>query len=313
VTPNDRIILKNIKDILNPEGCHWSVCDVTWTWEDERDNWTFGLVKLTEQDAVGALALHMLHRHGLGPLLVSRAKEEFREKMSAKLQANTSMNTVKAFVEAVEECSDVVILHNLLKGLSLSGIRNLHSWDHAWSHRQGDDKMDVLQAGYSAVAHNFMLSPWQGQNAFTATARSSVRIQQLYMFIQIFKPWGYLHSTRDIIEAKDTEKGEMTIANWSTSGSNHWLASFFVGSRKAKVRVSWEGGLEDSTLKIPIEQDHKRTLQSGSVEEKTALLQDLVLDYVQQKTFEHKDYMLENRLAIWGGEEVEFFGMYKAP
>ncbi|CAK0807820.1 unnamed protein product [Prorocentrum cordatum] len=75
VTSKDKIILAKIVKILNPPGA-----DVPWEWKDEPQSWTFGLAKPTAQDAKGALALHVLHRHGLGPLLASRAGEPDRSR-----------------------------------------------------------------------------------------------------------------------------------------------------------------------------------------------------------------------------------------
>merc|ERR1712232_315845 len=51
---------------------------LVWKWTPSGSHWTFPLTEKTEEDTPqAALALHMLHRHGLAPLAGSKHQEAF--------------------------------------------------------------------------------------------------------------------------------------------------------------------------------------------------------------------------------------------
>lgn len=315
VTPNDKVILAKIIKILNPRGA-----DVPWEWEDEAQSWTFGLVKLTAQDAKGALALHMLHRHGLGPLLASRAGDSFIYDFNRKLQVQgnpTGADKAKALVEAQEEYGAISELRELMLGLSLNGIRNLHSWDHAWSVREGTGKVNgcthsnpggcVLQAGMSRSA-NLLLR----QNGFSEDVCSSVKSSQFAIMAWIFNPFGYTKlrpSDRSSL-LTPAHAGDIEVTNWSTEGSSNPLYAIFKGSKKIVVDVHWEGGAV-SELKVPVDADTLAALRmTDSKREQLAWVTRMTETFISETVASHKEYMATERLTIWAGEQAEFVEMY---
>jgi hypothetical protein len=315
VTSNDKIILAKITQILNPPGA-----DVPWEWKDESQSWTFGLVKLTAQDAKGALALHMLHRHGLGPLLASRAGTSFMDGFESKLQVQgnpTGVDKAKALVEAQEEYGAISELRELMLGLSLNGIRNLHSWDHAWSVRKGTGKVEgcthsspggcVLQAGMSRSA-NLLLR----QNGFSEDVCSSVKFSQFAIMAWIFNPFGYtkLRPSDRASLLTPAHTGDIEVKNWGTTGSSNPVYAIFKGSKKIVVDVHWEGGAV-SELKIPIDADTLAALRATvSEREQLAWVTNMTETFISETVDSHKEYMAAERLTIWAGEQAEFVEMY---
>merc|ERR1719271_497197 len=103
------------------------------------------------RDAVGTLVLHMLHRHGLAPLVASRDGGVANFMASYRAQS-TGSGDLQAFVQQIEQFKPVKRLRGLLESLTLAGLRSLHGYDHDWSM----SRMDVLQAGHSAHTYQFM-------------------------------------------------------------------------------------------------------------------------------------------------------------
>jgi hypothetical protein len=105
VTKKDLTFLAQLQTKLNPPEA-----DVPWKWEKSLRNetrgktvdheWTYQLLLQTDQDAKGALVLHMLHSHGLAPLLASYVGKKFANVLQQNL---TGESKAKALVEAQEE------------------------------------------------------------------------------------------------------------------------------------------------------------------------------------------------------------------
>lgn len=118
--------------------------DGGWTWEpedpDENGSYTWGLLRMLHlEDSRQALVLHMLHRHGLAPLMASRAGERWAAHLgdfayeaadAAGLDARADTRQLKLLVLAELAFPPIADLRQVLEQISLNGLRNLHSYDH---------------------------------------------------------------------------------------------------------------------------------------------------------------------------------------
>lgn len=118
--------------------------DGGWTWEpedpEENGSYTWGLLRMLHlEDSRQALVLHMLHRHGLAPLMASRAGEAWAAHLGdfapapadeAGLGARAATRQLKLLVLAELAFPPIAALRQVLEQISLNGLRNLHSYDH---------------------------------------------------------------------------------------------------------------------------------------------------------------------------------------
>ncbi|CAK0807821.1 unnamed protein product [Prorocentrum cordatum] len=202
-------------------------------------------------------------------------------------------------------------------GLTLNGIRNLHSWDHAWSVRKGSGKVEgcarsspggcVLQAGMSRSA-NLLLR----QNGFSEDVCSSVKSSQFALLAWIFNPFGYTElrpSDRNNL-LTPAHAGDIEVTHWSTAGSSNPFYAIFKGSKKIVVDVHWEGGAV-SELRVPVGADTIAALRSTvSEREQLAWVTNMTEAFISETVASHKEYMATERLTIWAGEQAEFVEMY---
>lgn len=300
VNAQDEAIIAKLMTKLNVPGA-----DSQFTWRDDQDHWTFGLVKLTAQTAKGSLALHMLHRHGLASLLASRAASHFSSSVVASEAA--TWNILEQYVQTAEEFAEIRELRELLENLSLSGLRNLHSFDHQWSVRNfagevpGCSQMDagacILQAGASKTAYDFLVN-----HGFVPSATKEVeaRMGQVMSALSDGTSGLHMRTYSDFLTPLHTGKKNLNM-NLTGFGTDHYLSG----------DVLWEGGGVSQGLNIPISWDtYNQIRQASSFEAAESLKEAALQRCVEQLTHAHKSFMEANRLVIWTHETAEFSQMY---
>lgn len=145
-----------------------------WEWSPGDEHWTYPLT-VHHRNQVAALALHMLHRHGMAPLSASKDIAAF----DTFYRQTASTTGVHGFVEALEKFPVVKEIFKKMQSMSLDGLRNVHSYDHTWStqknagagcnHGHAAEKC-LLQASFSKNAHKLM-----GKYGFTASTQDYLR------------------------------------------------------------------------------------------------------------------------------------------
>jgi len=145
-----------------------------WEWSPDGQHWTYPFT-IHHRDQVAALALHMLHRHGMAPFTASKDIAAFDK----FYKATAPTKSVLGFVEAVEQFPVVKEIFTKMKSMSLDGLRNVHSYDHTWStitnagagcNHGGASEKCLLQASFSKNAHKLM-----GKYGFTASTKDKLR------------------------------------------------------------------------------------------------------------------------------------------
>lgn len=160
--PGDAALIQQALQLL-PAG--------QWTFEDEdsesnpdgpgQATWVWGyLRKVHEPVARDALMLHMLHRHGLAPLLASHNEDDFRaflrdfepeEADKADLARDDATRATKTRVLAELKFGPVADLIAVLSQISLQGLRNLHAYDHSGNWRCLGHGSTTAHAGGAAT------------------------------------------------------------------------------------------------------------------------------------------------------------------
>jgi len=297
VTTEDKKIMEQLLETLNPPGA-----DSNFTWQDDNDHWTFGLVQLTAQTAKGSLALHMLHRHGLASLLAARAAKDAPLSQSA---ATATPETLGKYVEGVEKQSEIQDLRELLLGLSLSGLRNLHSYDHQWSVDNFQRKVEgcsqreaggcILQAGTSKKAYD-----WLAKQGFSPRAEVLVEQQFQGLMGDIMQDPSLRITYQNLLTPYHTGRTEHNTRMLDVSQDD----KFLTGS------VYWEDGGRSRNLRIDITPEKAAEIKQADAASKDTLIEAELQRYIERMTSSHKSFMGENRLKIWTHETAEFAGMY---
>lgn len=303
VTLGDKEIIREILAMLNPPGS-----DITWKWQNTGNSWTFGAVMMTAQTPTGALALHMLHRHGLAPLLASRAGQNFEEfhRMRVQVKApDTELARLQVLVASEEEYADVVKLRGLLESLTLSGLRNFHSFDHDWSVREYAGKIPgctmsrpgdcVLQAGLSKNANSFLRrNGFTRRGCYAATAAGDALMQDIVGSKLLQLEPGHAGSTTSF-QGQVIKTGP-TLDEKEQSG----LLS---------GQVIWEGGARSSvSISMTVQEMSRVSGPSSYIDEGVAL--DIVDRWLKERIDEMKDFVRVRRLELWAFEESEFVAMH---
>lgn len=301
VTKNDEKIIAQLLKKLNAPGA-----DSKFTWKDDQDHWTFGLVQLTAQTAKGSLVLHMLHRHGLASLLASRAASQFSHLAVASDESATWEN-LEQYVQTAEEYAEIRELRELLMGLSLSGLRNLHSFDHQWSVNKFAGRVPgctqrnagdcILQAGRSKRAYDFLVSHGFGPKA---NKEVSGRFEQVMSSLQTGRSGLGGSTYQNFLTPGHTGQKNFDEMRLTRSGRFFWLQG----------NVYWEGGGVSQGLQIPITLETYNQIRAASFNASLALKEAELQKYVEGHTHAHKVFMAEHRLAIWTHETTEFSEMY---
>jgi hypothetical protein len=296
VTSRDRATINQITTILNPRGA-----DSAWRWSNENSGWTFGLVKLTAQTPKGSLALHMIHRHGLGPLIAGRAGKVFTDFMSRRMKRR-GISEVDFLVESQEEFQAVKELRGLLESLTLSGLRNLHSYDHQWSVDKWSGKVSgcsqsngggcILQAGLSATAYSFLTS-----NGFTHRAIQAAQAggQQVMQGMSI---------------SNDAYGNYATPSHTGSKQLNFNLQKDYRGNYFVAGNVYWEDGGLSRGVRISLTSSMVNQLRQTPSHKKNALYEHWFEQHMEKEMRDHKSYMLQNRLKVWANEQADFVEMY---
>lgn len=300
VSSSDKALISQITRMLNPPGA-----DSAWRWSEEPSEWTFGLVKLTAQTAKGSLALHMIHRHGLGPLLAGRAGKTFTDFMSNRVKSS-GVSDVEFLVESQEEFHAVQKLKSLLESLTLSGLRNLHSYDHQrsvnkWANRVPDCSQEsaggcILQAGMSASAYAFLTG-----NGFTHTAVRNAKANGEAVLESI----GYSSGL-------DSEDYGNYLQPYHTGDKqyeidiqqDHRGNLFLVGN------VHWENGGLSQGVHISVTHAMVDELESADSSRQVALVEHWFEAHLESRLRQHKSFMRAFRLKVWASEQAEFVEMY---
>mmetsp|Transcript_85514 Transcript_85514/g.151328 ORF Transcript_85514/g.151328 Transcript_85514/m.151328 type:complete len:370 (+) Transcript_85514:64-1173(+) len=296
VTSEDEKIMETLLTKLNPPGR-----DSDFTWRDDKDHWTFGLVQLTAQTAKGSLVLHMLHRHGLASLLASRAEDE------GHVQTQATVVSLESYVQSAENQTEIRELRDLLMSLSLSGLRNLHSFDHQWSVDKfrgkvpGCSQQDaggcILQAGTSKMAYDWLTGQGFGPRLNLQVEKG---FQGLMNGFQSGASGLSMITYKKFLSPSHTGKKDLRRLELRQSGGKHVLAG----------HVFWEdGGISDNLL-IDIPLSVAAAIKSADSETRNALIEAELQKYIEKLTHSHKSFMLNGRLKIWTHETAEFSEMY---
>lgn len=302
VTDADRDVIKDILEMLNPSGA-----DAPWHWKNEMGGWTFGLVKLTAQDAKGSLALHMLHRHGLAPLLCARAGKAFDDFMEQR-GTNSTLSNVEFLVESQEEFSMVQTLQSLLKDLTLSALRNLHSFDHQWSVNNWAYKVPdcsqrsaggcILQGGVSGKAYSFLTGNGFLPHAIKKAEAESEKV---------------MNGLNDGTSGLDMVDYQSFLTPDHTGKKTHSLTLVDMGFGVWQLvgDVAWEDGGLSRNVQLPLTSEQVKLYQDfGTVADRDAYVNGLFEAFVEKKIRNHKTFMYQNRLKVWTGEQAQFVGMF---
>lgn len=302
VTEVDKGILSTIIRTLNPSGA-----DSKFEWTDEPAEWTFGLVKLTAQTPKGSLALHMLHRHGIAPLIASRAGNKFSRFMKNR-SVRADMSKLEFLVQSEEEFDEVNEMRSLLESLTLSALRNLHSYDHQWSVKQWAGKVPgcstssgatcILQGGTSPLAFDFLSGHGFSTDVVASTKQRFQGILEKILSGESGLPrcaYGkYLSPLHT-----DTKNTVVEVVQWS--GVFYLTGSIF-----------WEGGGVTSDLNVSISEEQYNSMQSLSSRQAETYVESLLEGWMEAQTARHKTFMRNHSLLVWTNEEAEFWEMYPA-
>jgi hypothetical protein len=294
----DSTYIQNVIDLLNECG------DSEWKWEDAFASWTFGFVRLTADGPRRALALHMLHRHGLGARIAAMHEEAFNAFLEEKRRnhhLSGQLQEVDLVTEALEEFPPVQQVLGLLESnMSLSGLRNVHSFDHSWSTEEGfgDGCSDsnaancVLQAGISPSAHQLLL-----KYGFTSETCPLVEARQKDLFRQ---------ANMNILDAMDK-------VTFTPGLLNHpYAAKLSKGALKINGdRVKGTVCLEDLPsecvpVDFPVSEEAVARVQVADADVQQDLLLVLFEQHLSEVMRPHKDFMRQNADHFWAGEDAEF-------
>jgi len=298
----DKPIIAEILRLLNP-----AEADASWTWTNDEDkDWDFKAMQVLENNALGSLALHMLHRHGLGPLLASGVETSMEERPRKKRRTTSAVgfdgveSDLQIFVDRIEQLEPVKRLYHLLESLTLPGLRSLHSYDHEWStsHR------NILQAGHSAHVYKFMQS-----NGFTK-GRCEKPIADLYKVHK--KIFSYSHEVSERISQIDrtfiykyaSAKHTGRVTSRSTEIVQGWT-----GRAHLTGIIDWEDGASTQVKFELGPADVARFKAYGDSDLQRALVV-LTTEYIDNHFRLHRAELAKTRLVWWTGEECEFAGMY---
>jgi len=363
----DANILQQIVEKVNP-----AKESMTWEWKDKSGDWTFGAVKMLSGTAKESLALHMLHRHGLAPLISAHSgkfAEHYKQRVAEELQngevasccckesADCASNyavqmlsegkpycckarpgkfcdvfagyskrleklttssavtcprlpagllEINSFISAEESSKEVLELQGLLQSLSLSGLRNLHSYDHQWSVQKGSGKYPQcssrapggcpLQASFSAMTLSFMRSHGFGKDSVESAMTGQKRLFA-QMILGMYNPFG---------------------SGVSNAFFNNFMQPGHTGRKSGqKLRVEnghirgpmdWEGG-GTSNVDVPITKSEEAALTQLPDNERRARLLEVVEAWMDKQFASHKRWAEANRLKMWAAEEAEFFDL----
>jgi len=365
----DADILQEIVEKVNPAKAKESM---TWEWKDTSDTWTFGAVKMLSGTAKESLALHMLHRHGLAPLISAHSgefPEHYKQRVAEELQkgeaasccckksadcagddmmqmtsegkhyccrarpgkfcdvlggyptrleklATSSPATcprlppglleINSLISAEESLREVLELQGLLQSLSLSGLRNLHSYDHGWSVREGSGKYPQcsqdapggcpLQASFSAMTLSFMRSHGFGTGKAVESAMNAQKMLFAQVVVGMFNPFGSGVSAKYF-------QNFMTPGHTGGKQAYLWVRKGHIGGL-----LDWEGG-GTSEVNVPITKSEEAAAAQLPEDAYRARLLELVEAWMEKEFASHKRWAEANRLKMWAAEEAEFFDL----
>jgi len=282
-TDQDQDIIREIVRMVQTDKA-----DAKFVWTDEVQSWTFGLVASTSLTPVESLAQHMLHRHGLGPLLISQHKELFD---TFEAPPDGSNNTVHRFVSKLEAFDQVKALYQLMTSMTLSGLRNLHSYDHVHSVKnspqissctQSQASSCILQAGLSRNAHELLSE--NGMNS------SNARSLQATM--------------KSVLDGFDFYLPPLATGSASVRYSNAHQVGGKGNTYVVKGVIVFEGGYQ-------VFHTTEAEVEDPSVDF-TAKVEHILLKDFTSKHSKHKEYVGRHHLDIWSSEEADFWEMYCA-
>jgi len=300
--------------------------DSEWAWENEEMSWTFGAVQLTEGTSNRALALHMIHRHGLGALLAARNQNGFSAFLEGRTGTDAAANgsapdiaKADSVSEAIETYQPVEHLLKVLENdLSLSALRNLHSFDHQWSTQKNlgvgcfqNPGVCVLQAGLSKKTHKFMadhgfteatcekLQERQGALLQELSARA-MRNDSLPGLLapKIHEIW-HDYKGREMVTTTDLRVVDLSEGGGGGEGVGKHVKGIFVFEEILGKATPWP-------VNMPISDEKAAEAAKLSGDELESYLVGFVEERIEQKVKEHKEWMGENRLHFWAGEDSEF-------
>jgi len=184
-----------------------------WT-SQPANHWYFPYTRNTAQELpTGALALHMIHRHGMGPLLLSKHQDDF----ASLWETSGGNRTTRDFTRVLESADVVQKLTGLMRDMSLDGLRNVHSFDHAWSVRKGSGngcsgrspQNCMLQASFSKPTIDLMK-----QYGFTDTTYADNQEEYRKYISEISSLGNWAHSNNVSDETKARLKSDR-LKLWS--------------------------------------------------------------------------------------------------
>jgi hypothetical protein len=294
----DNTHIQEVIDVLNKCG------DSEWKWEDEEAEWTFGMVRLTADGPRRALALHMLHRHGFAARIAAMHEESFKAFLEEKKRNHPSsgqLQEIDLVTEALQEFPPVLEVLELLEAkMSLSGLRNMHSFDHSWSTDEGlgdgcssaNAANCVLQAGISHRAHEFLI-----KYGFTSDTCPSVIDRQQVLFEELNK---------NLFDAMTKVSFRPALLH------TPYAAKFSKGALKIDGdSVAGTVCLEDfptqcMPVSFPISEEVAAKVNAADTDDQQDALLALFEQHIADVMKPHKDFMRQNADHFWAGEDAEF-------
>jgi len=321
--------------------------DIHWTWTSEDQVWMFGLVRAMDQSEKDTLAQHMLHRHGLAPLLASRGKADFDAWMRQReVVLPTREQGPKQFVLALEAFAPVKALKERLLSLSLSAMRNLHSYDHAQgpSFTPSPEKFpDTLQVALSQPCLNFMRTYGFSVEEASELKSEADRILGLLeekadtdnvgvvdfllgdavgaadphdfayapenanLFTKEFQARIYAPRWGDRCELRTTLEWEKVLFNGDNFTEFNFMPSVETCKRLLNLRAPDGTYVRNGEIYA----GHPEAMAASNIHASNFLeaAYEVMMGELKSRIVQHKQYMTQHRDLLWASEEADLFEM----
>lgn len=291
-----------------------------WTWEDtaQTSEWTFGGLRSMDVETHDTLVFHMLHHHGLAPLLASHAEDwddflaafEPEERDRADFAAAARTRDAKKLAVAEKRFPRVDALAQVLGQLSLSGLRNLHSYDHQaeWRCKGPFGRLDgALQAMADARTVTWLRA------THTPAVRDAVRAE----YYELRSDVAQLDSLKDGRGRHvETEFLQLSQSQWGAFAPVHtWAVDtlhFSLSRREqdgvrrcfAEGRIEWEGFDDTSRFSVPLTDAECTAVEADGAQ--TDRVSEHVREWIQGAVARQRAALGAKRGLVWAQEEADF-------
>jgi hypothetical protein len=255
----------------------------------------------------------------MAPWVAAMHNDDFERHHNKRLSAQSGLGeeeSVKVFVESQETFGPVMNMKRLLESMSLSALRNLHSFDHDWSVSTGehDSKqpqcaddfigdtegphMCALQVGFSKRTHALLQK--HGMNAEMA-ANLEEKDGEL---MSKAREWAFQklspHFTHDVTQPRYT--GKVSTMQCLLDDADCVLEGAFY----------WEdGGQSFASVPVPKKRVSSLYSQNGLDLDKTKVA-EYVTEWLTEQSRGHFVHIQgrDRRLVRWAAEQAELSQLF---